>query len=127
MLAERVVVVFGCGHVEQLLDRGDIAGAHLALDLDVHGETVPSAFVTEAQRVRPRSPKGRAKATARALAEAYPDAACARTHRNPFELLVATSLSAQANDEQVNKVMPALFTAFPTPQALAGASTAHVE
>ena len=77
--------------------------------------------------MRPRSPKGRATETARRLAEEYPDAACALIHRNPFELLVATILSAQANDEQVNKVTPALFKAFPTPQKLAAASTGDVE
>lgn len=77
--------------------------------------------------MRPRSPKGRAQETARRLAEEYPDAACALIHRNAFQLLVATILSAQANDEQVNKVTPALFRAFPTPKRLAAASTSDVE
>ncbi|MBA3653853.1 MAG: endonuclease III [Actinobacteria bacterium] len=77
--------------------------------------------------VRPRSPKGRAVETARRLAEEYPDAACALVHRNPFELLAATILSAQANDEQVNKVTPALFARFPAAADLAGASTAELE
>jgi endonuclease-3 len=77
--------------------------------------------------VRPRSPKGRAKETARRLAEEYPDAECALVHANPFELLAATILSAQANDEQVNKVTPALFARYPTPVALAAASTGDVE
>ncbi len=65
--------------------------------------------------------------TARRLAEEYPDAACALVHRNPFELLAATILSAQANDEQVNKVTPALFARFPAAADLAGASTAELE
>jgi endonuclease-3 len=77
--------------------------------------------------VRPRSPKGRAKETARRLAEEYPDAACALVFDNPFQLLVATILSAQANDEQVNKVTPGLFARFPMPRDLAGASTGEVE
>jgi endonuclease III len=77
--------------------------------------------------VRPRSPKGRARETARRLAEEYPDAACALIHDNPFQLLAATILSAQANDEQVNKVTPALFATFPTPTALAGAAPGDVE
>jgi len=77
--------------------------------------------------VKPRSPKGRAKETARRLAEEYPDADCALVHDNPFQLLVATILSAQANDEQVNKVTPALFARFPRPVDLAGASTGEVE
>jgi len=77
--------------------------------------------------MRPRSPKGRASETARRLAEEYPDAACALVHDNAFQLLVATILSAQANDEQVNKVTPALFARFGTPEALAGASQGEVE
>ncbi len=77
--------------------------------------------------MRPRSPKGRAKETARRLAEEYQDAACALVHQNAFELLAATILSAQANDEQVNKVTPALFARYPTPADLAGASTGEVE
>jgi endonuclease-3 len=77
--------------------------------------------------MRPRSPKGRAKETARRLAEEYPDAVCALVHKNAFELLAATILSAQSNDEQVNKVTPALFVRFPTPADMAGASTGDVE
>jgi endonuclease-3 len=65
--------------------------------------------------------------TARRLAEEYPDAACALVHKNPYELLAATILSAQANDEQVNKVTPALFERYPTPADLAAARTGDVE
>lgn len=54
----------------------------------------------------------------RLLAE-YPDAACALDHRNPYELLVATILSAQCTDKRVNMVTPALFAKYPTPEALA--------
>jgi endonuclease-3 len=77
--------------------------------------------------MKPRSPKGRAKETARRLAEEYPDAECALIHDNPFQLLAATILSAQSNDEQVNKVTPNLFARFPTPQAMAGATEGEVE
>lgn len=77
--------------------------------------------------MRPRSAKGRAKETSRRLAEAYPDAACALVHADAFQLLVATILSAQANDEQVNKVTPRLFDHFPGPADLAGAPTGEVE
>lgn len=77
--------------------------------------------------MKPRSPKGRAQETNRRLAEEYPDAACALVHTGPFQLLVATILSAQANDEQVNKVTPGLFGRFATPQALAGAEVLEVE
>src|SRR5262245_10752130 len=69
----------------------------------------------------------RAAAIARALARAYPDARCALDYRSPWELLVATILSAQCTDKMVNQVTPALFAAHPTPQALAAAPPADVE
>lgn len=62
-----------------------------------------------------------------ALKQAYPDAHCALDHRNPFELLVATILSAQCTDVRVNLTTPALFARFPTPQALAEADPSEVE
>jgi endonuclease III len=62
-----------------------------------------------------------------ALHRAYPDAECALHHRNAFELLVATILSAQCTDVRVNKVTPALFTRFPTPKAMAAADIAELE
>lgn len=52
---------------------------------------------------------------------------CALVHRNAFELLVATVLSAQCTDARVNLVTPTLFKAFPGPSALAGAPRAQVE
>lgn len=61
------------------------------------------------------------------LHEAYPDAECALHHRNAFELLVATILSAQCTDERVNMVTPALFARFPTPEAMAGADREELE
>lgn len=61
------------------------------------------------------------------LAREYPDATCALTHANPFQLLVATILSAQCTDEQVNRVTPALFARFPDAAALARADLAEVE
>jgi endonuclease-3 len=57
----------------------------------------------------------------------YPDAHCALHHRNAFELLVATILSAQCTDERVNKVTPALFAEFPGPQEMAKASPSRLE
>ena len=57
----------------------------------------------------------------KALDEAYPDAVCALNHRSPWELLVATILSAQCTDVRVNMVTPELFKRFPTPQAMAKA------
>lgn len=79
---------------------------------------------------RPRSPKGRARVAHARLAEAYPGTAvdlCALDHRNPYELLAATILSAQCTDERVNQVTPALFARYPTPGDLAGADPAVVE
>src|ERR1700683_4929497 len=69
----------------------------------------------------------RVRAILAKLDEAYPDVTCALTHRNAFELLIATILSAQCTDVGVNKATPGLFAAFPTPQALAAASTAEIE
>jgi len=61
------------------------------------------------------------------LEEAHPDARCALDHRNPFELAVATILSAQCTDERVNMVTPRLFARFPNAAALAEASPPEVE
>ena len=79
---------------------------------------------------RPRSPKGRARVVADRLALEYPGTAtelCALDHRNPYELLTATILSAQTTDERVNLVTPQLFARFPTPADLASADPAEVE
>jgi endonuclease-3 len=63
----------------------------------------------------------------RLLHSAYPNATCALDHRNAFELLVATILSAQCTDERVNKVTPALFARYPTPLAMAEADRTELE
>jgi endonuclease-3 len=69
----------------------------------------------------------RARAIARGLARAYPDAWCELDYRSPWELVVATILSAQCTDKMVNRVTPALFAEWPTPAALAAADPARVE
>lgn len=61
------------------------------------------------------------------LKHAYPDARCALDHRNAFELLVATILSAQTTDVRVNLVTPRLFSRYPNAAALARARQADVE
>ena len=61
------------------------------------------------------------------LRRAYPDARCELDHRNAFELVVATILSAQSTDVGVNKVTPTLFARWPDPAALASAELAEVE
>jgi endonuclease-3 len=69
----------------------------------------------------------RARLIFRRLSRAYPDAKTALDHRNAFELLCATILSAQCTDARVNLVTPHLFARFPTPEALAAAPRAEVE
>lgn len=61
------------------------------------------------------------------LALEYPEAECELDHRNPFELLAATILSAQATDVGVNKATPGLFARFPDPWALAAVEPEVVE
>lgn len=89
------------------------------------------ASITDAlpQR-RPRTPAGRARRAHERLAAEYPGTAaelCALQHRNPYELLAATILSAQTTDERVNMVTPSLFTRYPTPEDLAAADPAELE
>ena len=55
----------------------------------------------------------------RILDEMYPGATCALHHHNPWELLVATILSAQCTDKRVNEVTPGLFQKYPTPEDFA--------
>lgn len=57
----------------------------------------------------------------------YPDADCALTYSSPWELLVATILSAQCTDERVNAETPALFARFPSPQSFAEADISEIE
>jgi endonuclease-3 len=69
----------------------------------------------------------RVAAILKALDEAYPRAECALTHSSPWELLVATILSAQCTDVRVNMVTPELFRRFPTPQTMAKATLPQLE
>lgn len=75
---------------------------------------------------KPRTPKGRAREVARRLSIEYPDATCELDHRSPWELLVATILSAQTTDVRVNIVTPGLFRRYPTATDLADADPAEV-
>jgi endonuclease III len=84
-----------------------------------------SAKITKIAR-GPLAPD-RISAFLKALDEAYPDAVCALEHRSPWELLVATVLSAQCTDVRVNMVTPALFRRFPSPQAMAKATLPQLE
>jgi endonuclease III len=61
------------------------------------------------------------------LADLYPDAHCALVHDNPFQLLIATILSAQCTDKTVNKVTPGLFYRYPDAAAMAQADLIELE
>jgi endonuclease-3 len=68
-----------------------------------------------------------ARAIYRALCKRYPDAHCELDFQTPFQLLIATVLSAQCTDKLVNKVTPALFRRYKTPKSLAGAKIDELE
>lgn len=68
-----------------------------------------------------------ARARLAAVSRHHPGADTELHYTNPFELLVATVLSAQSTDRRVNEVTPALFARFPTPAALAAASQSEIE
>ncbi len=75
----------------------------------------------------PNEPKAQAREVVRALDRLYPDSRCALEHSGPFQLLVATILSAQCTDVRVNMVTPALFARYPSANPLAGADQAELE
>ena len=90
--------------------------------------TAKAASIAKATKTSGKKAVGAAKITPEAaqitlgrLAKIHPDAHCELDHRTPFELLVATVLSAQTTDVAVNKVTPALFAKYPDAQALAAA------
>src|SRR5437762_5830068 len=66
----------------------------------------------------PTSPE-RVSEILKRLDQLYPDVTCALTHKDPWELLVATILSAQSTDVRVNMVTPELFRKYPTIQDFA--------
>jgi len=76
---------------------------------------------------RPRGARARAVAVVETLADLYPDAHCALTHDNAYQLLVATILSAQCTDERVNMVTPVVFATYPSPADLAVADPDTLE
>ena len=71
--------------------------------------------------------KRRVAQVLRRLQADYPEATCALRHRSPFQLLVATILSAQCTDERVNQVTKELFRKYPTPAAFATAPLRDIE
>jgi endonuclease III len=85
----------------------------------------PSAGRRRTRRMAPaaeRAPEIHAR-----LSKEYPDAECALDHRNPYELLVATILSAQCTDKRVNMVTPALFAKYPNAEALSAANPEELQ
>jgi endonuclease-3 len=75
----------------------------------------------------PRGARARAAIVIDRLRDEYPEARTALVHADPFQLLVATILSAQSTDELVNKATPALFARYPTPADLADADPDELE
>ncbi|MBI4393256.1 MAG: endonuclease III [Euryarchaeota archaeon] len=61
------------------------------------------------------------------LEKEYPDSRCSLDHSSPFQLLVATILSAQCTDQRVNIVTPALFAAYPDAESMSVARTSDIE
>ena len=72
-------------------------------------------------------PRAHARRVDRALERLYPDSRCALEHRDPYQLLVATILSAQCTDVRVNMVTPALFTRYPHAASLSRSDPAELE
>lgn len=71
--------------------------------------------------------KERAEAAVKALEKLYPVAVCSLEYNDPFQLLIATRLSAQCTDKRVNMVTPELFKEFPTAEKMAKADIKRVE
>jgi endonuclease-3 len=94
------------------------------------GKDNVSVTNTAAKVKRPKTAAERRERIARILQildETYPNATCALKHRNAWELLVATILSAQCTDKRVNEVTPGLFRKYPKIEDFAHASPAELE
>jgi endonuclease III len=95
----------------------------VAVPTPVHSVTPPKKVP------KPKTAAARKARVDRILSELdtiFPKASCALTHKNPWQLLAATILSAQCTDERVNKVTPELFKKYPTIEAMANASQDEV-
>ena len=99
----------------------------------VHLKLKKSKVVKPAAGAKARAKPGskstpeQAAKVAAGLAKEYGDATCALVHKNAFQLLIATILSAQCTDVRVNLVTPALFAKWPTPEAMAKAPVSDLE
>src|SRR6266481_4038121 len=91
-----------------------------------------AGFTIVTMQAKPVKPKTAAERAARVkkilkiLDTMYPNVTCALTHSSPWELLVATILSAQCTDVRVNEVTPVLFKKYPTIQDFAAVSPAEL-
>jgi len=85
--------------------------------------TVPSGHGVAKLEIKP----ARVAEILKILNETYPDVECALVHKDAWQLLVATILSAQCTDVRVNMVTPKLFATYPTPQAMANAPIEALE
>lgn len=83
--------------------------------------------IWKVKRETAKNKRNRTEAIASRLAQAYPEIRVPLNHRDNYELLVATILSAQCTDEMVNKVTPTLFRFYPDPEQLANAPAREVE
>jgi endonuclease III len=100
-----------------------MADNEVAVPTPVHSVTPPKKVP------KPKTAAARKARVDRILSELdtiFPKASCALTHKNPWQLLAATILSAQCTDERVNKVTPELFKKYPTIEAMANASQDEV-
>lgn len=91
------------------------------------GSPDPTAVYDNAEAHVSTAEGQRAQAVLASLKSDYPEMYCFLDAETPFQILIATILSAQSTDEMVNEVTPALFAEYPTPEALAAAPTDHVE
>lgn len=87
----------------------------------------PAGRAVAAAAAVPRDRRARAAKIHEILDELFPAPSMPLDHGNPFELLVATILSAQSTDKMINTITPALFQKYPDPRALAAANPAEVE
>ena len=104
--------------------------------MPIHAKLAPRVAkrvrpVTKATRKPRRGPwapdPARVRSLLEGLEELYPDVDCELDRETPFQLVCATILSAQCTDERVNMVTPALFKAYPTPDAMAKAPLPRLE
>ncbi|HKQ86216.1 MAG TPA: endonuclease III [Candidatus Acidoferrales bacterium] len=99
----------------------------MALAKKTAKKSKPAKRRTAAAKGPRGSDPARVRAILQKLDEAYPNAICALKHANPFQLLIATILSAQCTDERVNMVTPGLFQKYKDAKGFAYANPAEIE